>query len=227
MVTLPAPALDDVIDRLRLTDTAAVSDALDSLGIPGVLTGIACRVPGVTMVGVAYTVTYGPVEDTTTFHNAANYIDDVPAGAVIVVDNGGSLECTNWGNILTAVAMQRGVAGTVIHGSARDIAEIRSHGYPLFSTGVSMVSGKNRVTLAATGNDIDVHGVRVSPGDVIVADDNGAIRIPRAIAEAVAERATQVDETERRIADAVRAGARLDRARSEFGYATPWEPARP
>lgn len=223
-MTLPAPVLDDVIERLRLTDTAAVSDALDSLGIPGILTGIRCRVPGVSMVGVAYTVTYGPVEDTTTFHNAANYIDDVPAGAVIVVDNGGSLECTTWGNILTAVAEQRGIAGTVIHGSARDLAEIRAHGYPLFSTGVSMVSGKNRVKLSAVGADVDIHGVRVSAGDVIVADDNGALRIPLAIAEAVAERATQVDETERRIAEAVRAGARLDRARSEFGYSTPWEP---
>jgi regulator of RNase E activity RraA len=224
-MTVPASALDDVIERLHHTDTAAVSDALDSLGIPSVLAGIACRVPGVILVGVAYTVTYGPLGDTRTFHNAADYIDDVPAGSVIVVDNGGSLECTNWGNILTSMALQRGIAGTVVHGSARDLAEIREHGYPLFSTGVSMVSGKNRVTLSAVGSDIDIHGVRVSAGDIVVADDNGAIRIPLAIADVVSERAVRVNQTERRIADAVRAGVRLDEARTQFGYSTPWEPS--
>ncbi|KQR99492.1 dimethylmenaquinone methyltransferase [Williamsia sp. Leaf354] len=224
-MTATTTAFDDVLERLRHTDTAAVSDALDSLGIPGVLRGIVCRVPGVTTVGVAYTVTYGPVTDTGTFHNAANYIDDVPAGSVVVVDNGGSLECTNWGNILTSMALQRGIAGTVIHGSARDVAEIRGHGYPLFSTGVSMVSGKNRVMLSAVGSDVVIDGVRVSPGDVIVGDDNGVIRIPQAIAEAVADRAVRVDETERAIADAVSTGMRLDEARARFGYSTPWEPA--
>ncbi|MGJ0118595.1 RraA family protein [Williamsia sp. MIQD14] len=229
-MTVTTAVLDDILERLRHTDTAAVSDALDSLGIPGVLRGITCRVPGVTTVGVAYTVTYGPVADSggregATFHNAANYIDDVPAGSVIVVDNGGSLDCTNWGNILTSMALRRGIAGTVIHGSARDVAEIRTHGYPLFSTGVSMVSGKNRVTLSAIGSDVVIDGVRVSSGDVIVGDDNGVIRIPQAIAEAVTDRAVRVDETERAIADAVRTGMRLDEARAQFGYATPWEPA--
>lgn len=62
--------------------------------------------------------------------NAGNYIDQVPARAVIVVDNGGRLDCTSWGNILTTKAVQKKIAGSVIYGSARDITDIRQMDYP-------------------------------------------------------------------------------------------------
>jgi regulator of RNase E activity RraA len=77
----------EIIDRLAALDTAAVSDALDSLGITGVLAGVAARVPGSRTCGTAYTVTYRPVgSNGPKFRNAANYLDDVPAGSVVVVD---------------------------------------------------------------------------------------------------------------------------------------------
>jgi regulator of RNase E activity RraA len=223
-----APVLAEVIARLAECDTAAVSDALDSLGVPGVLAGIAARVPGVRACGTAFTVTYRPVsDDGPPFRNAANYLDDVPAGSVVVVDNGGSTCCTNWGSLLTAVALARGVRGTILHGSARDVGEIRAAGYPLFSTGVTMVSGKNRVELDAVGRVIDVHGIAVRPGDVVLADDNGALVVPAELAEEVLRRATRVDATERNIAAAVRNGQRLDQARKLFGYSTPWQDTPP
>ncbi|WP_327673763.1 isocitrate/isopropylmalate family dehydrogenase [Kitasatospora sp. NBC_00458] len=221
-------AADEVVDRLARLDTASVSDALDSLGLPGVLAGLAARVPGARTAGRAYTVTYRPVEDTGSgFRNAANYLDEVPAGSFVVVDNGGSTDCTNWGSLLTAVARSRGARGTALFGSARDIAEIRAAGYPLFSTGVTMVSGKNRVELAATGRDITIGEVTIRPGDVVVADDNGVLVVPAGRAAEVADRAERVEATEAAIARAVADGTRLDEARRTFGYAKPWEgPAR-
>ncbi|MFE4963435.1 isocitrate/isopropylmalate family dehydrogenase [Streptomyces sp. NPDC056660] len=219
----------DVVDRLAALDTASVSDALDSLGIPGVLAGISARVPGARTAGLAYTVTYQPVDRSDErFRNAANYLDDVPDGSFVVVDNGGSTTCTNWGSLLTAVARSRGVRGTALHGSARDLAEIRAAGYPLFSTGATMVSGKNRVELAATGRRITIGEVTVRPGDVIVADDNGVLVVPAEQAAEVADRAERVEGTESAIAEAVGTGLRLDEARRRFGYAKPWEgPADP
>ncbi|MFE5038790.1 isocitrate/isopropylmalate family dehydrogenase [Streptomyces sp. NPDC056683] len=221
----PVPVVPTaVVDRLAALDTASVSDALDSLGIPGVLAGIAARVPGARTAGLAYTVTYQPVDHSEHgFRNAANYLDDVPAGSFVVVDNGGSTACTNWGSLLTSVAQSRGVRGTALHGSARDIAEIRAAGYPLFSTGATMVSGKNRVELAATGRRITIGDVTVRPGDVIVADDNGVLVVPAEQAAEVAERAERVEGTESAIAEAVGEGLRLDEARRRFGYAKPWE----
>jgi regulator of RNase E activity RraA len=214
---------EDVVERLARLDTASVSDALDSLGIGGVLAGITARVPGSHAAGRAFTVTYRPVESGAKgFRNAANYLDDVPAGAFVLIDNAGSTSCTNWGSLLTGLAQRRGVRGTALHGSARDVAEIRALGYPLFSTGVTMVSGKNRVELAATGRDVVVGDVTVRSGDIIVADDNGALVVPAEHAAEVADRAERVERTESAIAEAVGAGLRIDEARRRFGYAEPW-----
>ncbi|MFE5580845.1 isocitrate/isopropylmalate family dehydrogenase [Kitasatospora sp. NPDC056531] len=213
-----------VVDRLARLDTASVSDALDSLGVGGVLAGIAPRVPGTRAAGRAFTVTYQPVDSTAEgFRNAANYLDDVPEGSFVVVDNAGDTSCTNWGSLLTKLAQRRGVRGTALHGSARDIAEIRAAGYPLFSTGATMVSGKNRVELAATGRDVVIGAVTVRPGDIVVADDNGALVVPAEHAAEVAERAERVERTESAIAEAVDAGLRLDEARRRYGYAKPWD----
>ncbi|WP_328978196.1 isocitrate/isopropylmalate family dehydrogenase [Streptomyces canus] len=222
-VTVDAVPME-VVDRLAALDTASVSDALDSLGIAGVLAGVTARVPGARTAGPAYTVTYRPVDTSDSgFRNAANYLDDVPAGSFVVVDNGGSTSCTNWGSLLTSVAQGRGVRGTALYGSARDIAEIRAAGYPLFSTGATMVSGKNRVELAGTGREITAGSVTVRPGDVVVADDNGVLVVPAERAAEVADRAERVERTESAIADSVASGLRLDEARRRFGYAKPWE----
>ncbi|MEV6479251.1 RraA family protein [Streptomyces sp. NPDC051576] len=232
MTTAPAvtfPEIPDSLDsalraRLARLDTAALSDAVDSLrAAPCVLPGIRPRTPGTVAFGPAFTVRYRPVENDGAFHNAANYIDDVPPGSVVVVDNGGSHACTNWGSLLTSVALRREVAGTVVHGSVRDVRESREAGYPLFSTAVSMVSGKNRVVLDRTGVALDLAGTLVTPGDLVFADDNGALRVPADLVEEVVRRAEAVERTERRIREAATDGTRLDEARSRFGYARPWE----
>ncbi|WP_407555119.1 RraA family protein [Streptomyces sp. Pv4-95] len=224
-MTTAAPAEAEALrERLSRLDTAALSDAMDSLRTPPcVLPGIATRTPGSIACGPAFTVRYRAIDDDTTFHNAANYIDDVPAGSVVVVDNGGSHTCTNWGSLLSSVALHRGVSGTVVHGSVRDVKESRTAGYPLFSTDVTMVSGKNRVVLDRTGAEVDIAGTPVRPGDWIVADDNGALRIPADLVEEVISRAEAVERTEARIREAALGGARLDEARARFGYARPWE----
>ncbi|MFE7311627.1 RraA family protein [Streptomyces sp. NPDC057555] len=224
-MTTAAPAdVEALRERLSRLDTAALSDAMDSLRTPPcVLPGIAARTPGTVACGPAFTVRYRAVVDDSTFHNAANYIDDVPVGSVVVVDNGGSRTCTNWGSLLSSVALHRGISGTVVHGSVRDVKESRTAGYPLFSTDVTMVSGKNRVMLDRTGVEVDIAGTSVAPGDWIVADDNGALRIPANLVEEVVRRAEAVERTESRIREAALSDGRLDEARARFGYARPWE----
>ncbi|KPI04349.1 Dimethylmenaquinone methyltransferase [Actinobacteria bacterium OK074] len=218
------PTQHSLYERLARLDTAAVSDAMDSLRAQScVLPGIRPRTPGTVTFGPAFTVRYRAVEDDREFRNAANYIDDVPAGSVVVLDNGGTHTCTSWGSLLTAVAQHRGIAGTVVHGAVRDVRESREAGYPLFSTAVTMVSAKNRAMLDRTGVPLRIAGTEVAPGDLILADDNGALRIPADLAEEVVRRAEAVERTEGRIREAVLGGSRLDEARARFGYARPWE----
>lgn len=217
--------LDEALHTLSLLDTAAISDALDSLGIAGWLKGVRPRVTGTRMAGRAFTVRYRELHDqeTRAFQGAANYIDDVAAGSVIVSVNEDRPDCTTWGNLLTAVAETKAIAGTVIVGNARDIAEIRSMAYPLFSTGVSMVSGKNRVKLDQVQVELVIDGVAVRPGDFVVGDDNGVLVIPATQAVEVARRAHQVDRTEAAIVTEIRQGTPLHKARSLHGYSKPWE----
>lgn len=207
----------------RELDTASLSDALDSLGISGGLGGIAQRVPAARCVGLAYTVRYEPVAGASTgFRNAANYIDDVPANAVIVSANEGRTDCTVWGDILTTVALRRKVNGTVIDGAARDLDTVSRCGYPLFSRGVFMQSGKNRVQLQAVQVPVTVGGVIIHPGDLIAGDANGVVAIPAAHVDEVIRRARSVEHTERRIVDAVSQGHGLAEARRMHRYDQPW-----
>jgi regulator of RNase E activity RraA len=211
--------------RLLELDTAAVSDAMDSLGCNRALAGIAPRVDGVKLAGPVYTVQYEPFDSPpTSFQSAGNYIDDVPAGCVLLIDNHGNTLCTNWGDILTRKALMQGIAGTVINGSARDIALVRSLEYPLFTKGVYMVSGKNRVRVTAVNVPVTIGDVQVEPGDWMFGDDNGVLVLPaHKIAEILA-RAEQVLATEADIIRAIEGGSKLDTARMTLGYATPWNP---
>lgn len=214
-----------LLNACKNLDTAALSDALDSLRISGGLHGIVARVPGARCAGFAYTVQYEPVNDSSTFRNAANYIDDVPADSVIVSSNSGRTDCTVWGDILTHVAARKGLCGTVIDGAARDIATVGELGYPLFSRAVYMQSAKNRAQLRAAQVPVEISGVLVNPGDLIVCDENGCLAIPRRHAAEVIERARAIGQTESRIIDAVDAGENLATARSLHRYDQPWLPA--
>lgn len=211
-------------ERLLDLDTAAVSDALDSLYIMGGLLGIKPQVSGKQIAGPAFTVQYEAcTPEKNRFMNAGNYIDQVPVGSIIVVDNGGRLDCTSWGNILTTKALQKQIEGSVIYGSARDIADIRQMDYPLFASNIFMVSGKNRARVKAVQCALDIHGVTVCPGDWVFGDDNGVVIIPKEQLEEVIRRAENVENTERQIISTISAGTPLDVARQQLGYDAPWE----
>ena len=90
-----------------------------------------------------------------------DYIDDVPAGAVVVLDNAGRDDATVWGDILTDIAHRRGIAGTVIDGICRDVALSLSLQYPIYSKGSWMRTGKDRVQVEATQVPVTIGKARV------------------------------------------------------------------
>lgn len=209
---------DALIARLSALDTPSVSDAMDKLGIPGQAAGIRPVGPGQTMCGPAFTVRYRPVADVG--ETVGDYIDDVPAGHVVVIDNRGRTDCTVWGDILTETASTRGVAGTVVNGISRDSLASISARYPLFSCGTWMRTGKDRVTVDALNVPVTLGGVDVVPGDVVFGDTDGVVVVPAERLSEVVELAESIDAVEERIRVAVRSGARLDRARADLGYHT-------
>ncbi len=196
--------------------TAAVSDALDALRIHGQVLGLAPLWNGMRFAGPAYTIRYRPADAEP--GTVGDFIDDVPPGSVICIENAGRTDCTVWGSILTAVASQRGIAGTVIDGVCRDVAAALELRYPLVTRGRFMRTGKDRVQIEAVQVPVVMGTVTVKPGDWVVGDDDGAVVVPRDRREQVLERARAIELRERAIVTAVAAGGRLDHARSAHGY---------
>ncbi|CAM2917159.1 isocitrate/isopropylmalate family dehydrogenase [Legionella worsleiensis] len=217
-----APLSTD-LDKIKEFSTAELSDALDACGIEGALLHIKPLTPGLKLVGPAYTIQYKANETkSSTFQNAAQYIDNVPSHSVLVIDNQGHDDCTVWGDILTQVALQNKIAGTVVHGAVRDVQTIRSLAYPLFCSAVFMRSGKNRVHKADEQCPLHINNILINPGDIIVADDNGVLVIPRNNLTEILDKASNIRVTENKIKSAVQSGSTLKQARITYHYDQPW-----
>lgn len=196
--------------------TATVSDALDRLGRPGALHGLAPLAEGQRFAGRAFTVRY--VTAGSPPGTVGDYIDDIEPGEVAVLDNAGRTDCTVWGDILTAVAHRKGLAGTVIDGVCRDTHRALGLGYPIYSRGRFMRTGKDRVEVSGVGVPVSVGGVQVRPGDLIVADGDGAVAVPRDAEAEVLEIATAIAEVEARILADALGGKSIADARAAHGY---------
>lgn len=207
---------DRNVERVAQLDTATISDALDRLGLIGQCRGILPRDGRFRLAGRAYTLRYAIAANPA--GTVGDYIDDVPPGSVLVLDNAGRTEGTVWGDILTEVAHRREIAGTVIDGVCRDVALCVELGYPVFSAGHWMRTGKDRVQLEATNVPVSIGGVRVEPGDLLRGDADGVVCVARRDEERVLAIAEEIARVEDGIRAAVRAGLRLDAARSRFAY---------
>jgi 4-hydroxy-4-methyl-2-oxoglutarate aldolase len=207
---------DANVERASKLDTTSLSDALDRLGIAGQCLNIRPLDHRFRLTGRAFTILYGPAG--TPPGTVGDYIDDVPAGSVVVLDNGGRENATVWGDILTWVAHKRGVAGTVIDGACRDTHLSRELGYPVYSRSYSMRTGKDRVQVDAVNGPVNIGDARVNPGDILRGDADGVLVIPRAHEDAVLTAAEEIDAVELKIRNAVNEGKTLAEARKTLGY---------
>ncbi len=200
-------------------DTPAVSDALDKLGLHGQALGIAPLADyAKPVVGPAYTVKYVPASLPAS--TVGDFIDDVAEGDVIVLDNDGRTDATVWGDIMTQYAGIRGIAATVIDGVCRDVVKALGDGYPLFTAGRFMRTGKDRVQVESVNTTVGIGTVRVASRDIVVADANGVVIVPRARARDVAEAARQIETVEAAIRERIAQGATIREARAAMGYHT-------
>src|SRR5262245_2881971 len=186
--------MDENVQRASQLDTTALSDALDRLGIAGQCLGIKPLDPRFRLAGRAFTILYGPAGEPP--GTVGDFIDDVPEGSVIVIDNGGRENATVWGDILTMVAHHRNLAGTVIDGACRDTSLAREIGYPVFSRSYSMRTGKDRVQVEGMNCAVNVGDARIQPGDILRGDGDGVVAIPRAHEDQVLAVAEEIDAIE-------------------------------
>jgi 4-hydroxy-4-methyl-2-oxoglutarate aldolase len=196
--------------------TATISDALDKLGRPGSLHGIAPLFNGARLCGRAFTVRY--TASGTPAGTVGDYLDDVEPGQVVVIDNAGRTDCTVWGDILTAMASDRRVAGTVIDGVCRDVERALGVEYPIFSRGRFMRTEKDRVEVSDVGRPVSVAGVQVRAGDLLIGDADGVVVVAQEIEDEVLRICNEISTREAGIVEDVLAGSSLADARARHGY---------
>ncbi|KQM19847.1 RraA family protein [Novosphingobium sp. Leaf2] len=206
----------DLATRLTTAGVTALSDALDRLGIAGQAVGIMPVVRTMRFAGPAFTIRMLPVGQSGGV--VGDYIDDVPEGAVVAIDNSGILDETVWGDILTFVAHRKGIAGTVIDGVCRDSDRCVELGYPVFARANTMRTGKDRTTADAYNVPIQLAKVRVNAGDWLVGDADGVLAIPQERVEEVLAIAATIEKAEEAIRSMIAQGMRLDDARRQVNY---------
>ena len=190
----PRPARD-VVERLAKLPAANIGDAMDRLGVAD--SAIQAVWPGARLAGPAFTVWTRP-GDNQGIHRA---LQAARPGDVIVVAGGGDESRALLGELIGERAITLGLAGFVLDGAARDAEALGEIGMPVFARAVTP-AGPYKNGPSRLGTPIAFGGVPVMPGDVIVADSDGVVVIPREQAAAVADAAEAVfaDETNRRAA---------------------------
>ncbi len=165
--TLPA----DVLERWRGLPPAVVSDCMNRSNV--MAAAIKPVAAGMRVIGQARTVTC-MVGDNSAVHTA---IGMIRPGEVLVVDAGGHEDTAVWGGIMTRAALQRGLAGLVVDGAVRDVAEIREFGFPCFAR-ATVPAGPHKGFGGIIDGPVSCAGCPVKPGDLVLGDDDGVCVVP-------------------------------------------------
>jgi len=209
----------DTIEKLKRASTATVTMQLLKRGFRhGAIKGARPLDPRhARCVGPAFTLRFIPMREDLAAppkpgkllpHRMA--VESAPAGSVLVIDSGGADNCGTLGDILVARLKTRGVVGVVSDGPMRDLAGIVSVGLPVLCAGAAAPASMNQVIPIDTGIPVGCGGVAVFPGDVIATDADGAVAIPRHIADEVARDAFEQERVEKFVLREVKRGRSID-----------------
>jgi 4-hydroxy-4-methyl-2-oxoglutarate aldolase len=192
-----------LVSQLLAVSTPNVSDALDRLGIEGAPQGILPIYPCAKIAGPAATL---------------KAIVKGGAGAVLVVDGSENPHVNSFGGVAGATAKHLGLVGCVSDAVVRDVDEYKVYGMPVYCRGIAQQSVRGRSACAGYGMEIRLAGVRVRPGDYILADENGTVVIPQERVAEVVTFAQKVRATEERVIAEIRAGADPVEAHQRVNY---------
>jgi len=124
----------------------------------------------------------------------------------VLVIAGGLPGVSCWGDIIANAARAKHIRGSVIDGCCRDIAGSAAIGCPVYGRGVTMVSGRNRLTQISAGQAVSIAGVTVHEDDYVIADDCGTVFIPAARIAEVLALAERIAHRQATMVEAVRSG---------------------
>jgi regulator of RNase E activity RraA len=193
---------DPLIEGFKKSTVASVADAVDQVvGQRGFMSHeMRPRIPG-QIVGRAVTSIIRPASPekavpALSARHSVGMIDQAKPGEVgiIVIENG--LDVAGIGGLMATAAKARGMAGVLVDGGVRDLAEIRALGLPVYARSVIPSSTVSRYASVANGIPVECGGISVRPGDIIVAGEDGVVRVPQDRASEVLKRSQEIDARE-------------------------------
>jgi regulator of RNase E activity RraA len=208
----------DILKAFASLATPTVANALDDVGFEGVMAELAQVVPGTRCVGRAVTVreiTGRRGDFTSEDFKVGNIIEAAGPGDILVIDNGGQCVST-FGGLATLAAKVKGISGLVVDGGVRDREEMIEHQFPVFARHVTPLTGRTRLAIAAINVPVACGGVRVRPGDVVLADGSGVVCIPAEHAGHVAEVAQRYSSDDTQAAAELAKGLSFREAMAKF-----------
>lgn len=203
--------------------TAVVCDALDRLGLrlqsPRVaLPRVAGRADGV-LVGRCRTMLWADMadRDPRPYDLELRGVDACGGGDVVVAAAAGSLRSGIWGELLTTAARARGCVGAIVDGAVRDVGRIDGLGFSLHARGTSPYDSLHRQRVVDLDVTVEIDGVAFAPGDLVLADRDGIVVVPRAVETEALDLAFTKVRGESQVRRALEAGMSAREAYRTFG----------
>src|SRR5580698_161660 len=215
------PAGDPLLQGLREVEVASVADAMEQLyGQQAFMSHEMRPLSAAKFDGPAVTVLMKKEEHkegSAASQGMLDAIDNAPPGSVyvMVLENGG--DYAGIGGLMATAMKYRGFAGAVIDGSVRDTPQIRKLQFPVFSRGVVPSTTINHFRVTGTNIPVTCAGVRVNPGDIVTADEDGVAVVPRARAADVLKKAQELDNTEHSMLPFIEKYKSIKEAVAKFG----------
>ena len=215
----PRELIQELLGFEGLTPTLA--DILDSMGVAGAIPGSVLKpvLQGKKIAGPAVTLRYVPERMTPaqSFHEKAKakladrdaYAMTEP-GDVVVIDGGGRGDISAMGGLSTLMAKKCALAGNIVDAGVRDIQDIRGLDYPVWSRGITPITGKFRFEALEINGPVVCAGVSVHPGDLVVADDTGVVIIPQNLIKDVVRLAVEASKKEERLIQVIEEGSSVE-----------------
>jgi regulator of RNase E activity RraA len=194
---------DPLIAGFKKSYPASVSDAVELVtGKNGTMWHDMKLINGTPIVGRAVTSLVKPAspEQSTpalSTKHSVEMIDNAEPGEVGVIVMDGTLEIAAMGNLMATAAKVRGMAGMVLDGAIRDVWDIRRMGLTVYARSMSPRTAVGHYATVARNVPVECAGVTVRPGDIIVADEDGVVVVPKERAQEVLKKAREIDDRER------------------------------
>ncbi|KAL0478297.1 ribonuclease E inhibitor RraA [Acrasis kona] len=188
-----------------------ISDRLSSCNVADAMVALKllpCHAHGISIIspipndhktkicGPAHTVKFVTPQERSEPGYKGQYIDSCPNGSILVLSCPKDATNANFGGLMMQRAKSLGVLGAVIDGNARDIEEHREQQFPLFTRGIGIHGARPFTVIDSVGEPIEIQGVTIREGDLILADGNGVVVVPIEKAEEVYNKAVELAEAD-------------------------------